>query len=42
MPDGYDTAQSTIRFTPDEPIPARILKALLDARAKEIKDQGRK
>jgi uncharacterized protein YdhG (YjbR/CyaY superfamily) len=35
---GYDTAQSTIRFAPDRPLPERILKAVLKARATEIKD----
>jgi uncharacterized protein YdhG (YjbR/CyaY superfamily) len=41
--DGYDTAQGTIRFAPDKPLPAHILKAVLHARAKEIKDRwGRK
>ena len=36
---GYDTAQSTIRFAPDKPLPERIIKAVLGARAKEIKDR---
>jgi uncharacterized protein YdhG (YjbR/CyaY superfamily) len=40
---GYDTAQSTIRFAPDKPLPENIIKAVLGARAKEIKDRwGRK
>jgi uncharacterized protein YdhG (YjbR/CyaY superfamily) len=40
---GYDTAQSTIRFAPDKPLPERIIKAVLAARAKEIADRwGRK
>jgi uncharacterized protein YdhG (YjbR/CyaY superfamily) len=39
MLDGYDTAQSTIRFAPDKPLPERIIKAILGARAKEIKDR---
>ena len=39
----YDTAQSTIRFAPDKPLPERIIKAVLGARAKEVKDRwGRK
>jgi len=43
MLDGYDTAQGTIRFAPDKPLPERIIKAVLGARAKEIKDRwGRK
>lgn len=41
--DGYDTAQSTIRFAPDKPLPERVIKAVLGARAKEIKERwGRK
>ena len=39
MLDRYDTAQSTIRFAPDKPLPERIIKAVLGARAKEIKDR---
>ncbi len=40
---GYDTAQSTIRFAPDELLPQRIIKAVLCARAREIKERwGRK
>ena len=39
MLDGYDTAQGTIRFAPDRPLPERIIKAVLGARAKEIKDR---
>src|SRR5437867_3925802 len=43
MLDGYDTAQSTIRFAPGKLLPERIIKAVLGARAKEIKDRwGRK
>ena len=43
MLDGYDTAPSTVRFAPDKPLPERIIKAVLGARAKEIKDRwGRK
>ena len=43
MLDGYDTATGTIRFAPDKPLPERIIKAVLGARAKEIKDRwGRK
>jgi len=37
MLDGYDTAESTIRFAPDKPLPERIVKAVLGERAKEIK-----
>ena len=43
MLDGYDTATGTVRFAPDKPLPERIIKAVLRARAKEIKDRwGRK
>ena len=43
MLDGYDTAVGTVRFAPDKPAPERIIKAVLGARAKEIKDRwGRK
>ena len=37
--DGYDTAVGTVRFAPDKPLPERIIKAVLGARAKEIKDR---
>jgi uncharacterized protein YdhG (YjbR/CyaY superfamily) len=37
--DGFDAAQSTIRFPPDRPLPKRIVKAVLDARAREIKKE---
>lgn len=36
---GYDTATGTVRFPPDKPLPERIIKAVLGARAKEIKDR---
>ncbi|HTE17361.1 MAG TPA: DUF1801 domain-containing protein [Armatimonadota bacterium] len=39
MLDGYDTAESTIRFAPDTPLPDGIVKAVLDVRAKEIDDR---
>ena len=39
MLDGYDTAVGTVRFAPDKPLPERIIKAVLGARAKEIKDR---
>jgi uncharacterized protein YdhG (YjbR/CyaY superfamily) len=43
MLDEYDTATGTIRFAPDKPLPERIIKAVLVARAKEIKQRwGRK
>jgi uncharacterized protein YdhG (YjbR/CyaY superfamily) len=37
--DGFDTGMGTIRFAPGKLPPERILKAILDARAKEIKDR---
>jgi len=37
--DGYNTAIGTVRFAPDEPLPERIIKAVLRARANEIKDR---
>ena len=40
MLDGYDTATGTVRFAPDKPLPERIIKAVLAARAKEIKDRS--
>jgi uncharacterized protein YdhG (YjbR/CyaY superfamily) len=33
----YDTAESTVRFPPDKPLPEHIVKAILDERAKEIR-----
>jgi len=39
MLDGYDTAVGTLRFAPDKPLPGRIIKAVLGARAKEIKNR---
>jgi uncharacterized protein YdhG (YjbR/CyaY superfamily) len=33
----YDTAQSTVRFPPGNPLPDDIVKAILDERAKEIR-----
>lgn len=41
--DGYDTGMGTIRFAPDQPLPERIIKAVLAVRAKEIEARwGRK
>lgn len=37
--DGYDIGMGTIRFAPDKPLPERIIKAVLAARAKEIKER---
>ena len=42
MLDGYDTAVGTVRFAPDKPLPERIIKAVLGARAEEIKDRWRR
>jgi len=39
MLDGYDTAESTIRFAPDTRLPEGIVKAVLDVRAGEIQDR---
>ncbi|GGK78558.1 iron chaperone [Mangrovihabitans endophyticus] len=33
----YDTAESTIRFPPDKPLPKKIVKAVFDERVKEIR-----
>ena len=35
--DGYDHAESTVRFPPDKPLPKKVLKAILHERAKEIR-----
>ena len=34
--DAYDTGIGTVRFAPDAPLPVRIVKAVLKARAQEI------
>jgi uncharacterized protein YdhG (YjbR/CyaY superfamily) len=34
----FDLAKGTIRFTPDRPVPADVLTALVQARAREIED----
>ena len=39
MLDGYDTAEGTVRFDPEKPPPVRIVKAILHARAKEIRER---
>ena len=35
--DGYDTGKGTVRFAPNKNLPPKIVKAILAARAKEIK-----
>ena len=35
---GFDLSKGTVRFTPDEPIPAAALKRLLDHRLREIEE----
>ena len=32
----YDTAKGTIRFTPDRPIPAALVRKLVEARVDEL------
>jgi uncharacterized protein YdhG (YjbR/CyaY superfamily) len=34
---GYDIAESTIRFTPDAPLPDDVVAAILNERVKEIR-----
>jgi uncharacterized protein YdhG (YjbR/CyaY superfamily) len=41
MLEGYDIGQGTVRFAPDKSLPERIVKAVLGARAKEIKSRWR-
>lgn len=36
---GYDLGKGTVRFSPEKPLPERVVKAVLAARAKEIKKQ---
>jgi len=33
---GYDTSKGTVRFAPDRPLPARLVRALVKARAARI------
>jgi uncharacterized protein YdhG (YjbR/CyaY superfamily) len=37
--DGYDRTLGTVRFGPDRPLPEDIVKAIVEARAKEIRDR---
>lgn len=34
----YDTAKGTIRFTPERPLPAALIRAIVEARLREIGD----
>ncbi len=34
--DGYDTALSTVRFSPGQPLPELVVKAVIETRAREI------
>lgn len=36
---GYDTAESTVRFPPDQPLPEHVVKAVLDERVQEIRGE---
>jgi uncharacterized protein YdhG (YjbR/CyaY superfamily) len=39
MLDGYDTAESTVRFPPDQRLPEALVQAILDLRAEEIRER---
>ena len=39
---GFDFAPTTIRFRPDQPIPASIVKAIVEARIKENESEAAK
>jgi uncharacterized protein YdhG (YjbR/CyaY superfamily) len=39
MLDGYDTAESTVRFPPDQRLPESLVKAIFNLRAQEIRER---
>ena len=36
---GYDIAESTLRFPPDQPPPLEVIKGIVDYRAREIEER---
>jgi uncharacterized protein YdhG (YjbR/CyaY superfamily) len=39
---GYDTAKGTVRFTPHKPLPAELVRKLVEARIAENARSGKK
>jgi uncharacterized protein YdhG (YjbR/CyaY superfamily) len=39
---GYDTSKGTIRFSPDQPLPATLLRKLLKSRLAELDESAKK